>query len=596
MAERGKGKKCGNCANWKVKDSPCSYKEDIRKGVILKTDPACEDFYPKGKEKPKLHKASGYAEQGLYEAIYNKGKPAFLVIKDSQFRVIEEVTVEGDSFVPKEYPNEFPYEPYDYCEAPVPSREELFWKVREEFDLFLDVESIWKDYLAACVLLSYQQEKLRTVPYPFFVGDNESGKTVALNLLNWLCYRPMLGVAIPSADIYGYLDDSDAPGTILEDETQGLQRDMDKSKIYKAGYKQGAVVPRTMITQNKRFIKYFRVFCLKACAGEEMPRVKGLLERFIFIQMVEGYPRKDWADINKQDETRLRELRNALLKWRLSSRDWELPEVELAVKGRLKELWKPIMQIVAGLTVEQDLRVQLERSQKERLDEKLNTLEGHIVKVVCALHVAGQPLLFGDLWDALVKDIDGKLDENKPNKMDTPEFGVVTKQKIGYRLREVLSGKKDKVKKQSDRAYFFDAQKLGRLAKKYGCLFGQDKQDNWTSSQAPQAQKPEMQVPENGTISQNKLDLGSKKAENQVQTASEVVHSSCLSCQWDLDDLALKAKSVYRLTMDFGIETCVVCNHKGRADWQVTLFDDSWGFLCGPCGLKLSERLNKNDG
>ena len=94
-----------------------------------------------------------------------------------------------------------------------------------------------------------------------------------------------------------------APGTILEDEAQGLYKDLDKAKIYKAGYKQGAVVPRTMITQNKRFIKYFRVFCFKACAAEEMPRVKGLLERFIFISMTEGYPRKDWADLNKEDET-----------------------------------------------------------------------------------------------------------------------------------------------------------------------------------------------------------------------------------------------------------------------------------------------------
>ena len=101
MSERGKGKKCGDCANWKVKDSPCSYQEDIRKGVIVKIDPACEDFYPKGKEKPKLHKASGYAEQGHYEAIYNKGKPAFLTIRDKQFRVLEEVTMEADIFCPK---------------------------------------------------------------------------------------------------------------------------------------------------------------------------------------------------------------------------------------------------------------------------------------------------------------------------------------------------------------------------------------------------------------------------------------------------------------------------------------------------------------
>ncbi len=315
-------------------------REHAAKNPLPTTDDSRVNSEPKekGKEKPKLHKASGFAEQGYYEAIYHKAKPAFLTVNKDAFKVCQEVTVEDECFLPKEYPNEFPYEPYSYYEGTLPKREELYWKVREEFDLFLELESTWKDYLAACVLLSYQQEKLRTVPYVYFVGDNESGKTVALNLLNWLCYRPMLGVTIPSADVYGYLDDSEAPGTILEDEAQGLYKDLDKAKIYKAGYKKGAVAPRTMLTQNKRFIKYFRVFCFKACAAEEIPRVKGLLERFIFIPMTEGYPRKDWADINKQDEQRLRELRNILLKWRLTTIEAELPEIELPVKGRLKEL------------------------------------------------------------------------------------------------------------------------------------------------------------------------------------------------------------------------------------------------------------------
>lgn len=462
MAERGKGKKCADCANWKIKDSHCTYQEEIRKGIIRINDPACDDFYPKGKEKPKLHKSSGYSEQGHYEAIYHRGKPAFLATSKAEFRVYDEVTTEGETFLPKEHPNEFPYETYGYFEGALPSREELFWKVREEFHLFLDVESIWKDYLAACVLLSYQQEKIRTVPYPFFVGDNESGKSVALSLLNWLCYRPMMGVTIPSADIYGYLDDSDAPGTILEDEAQGLQRDMDKAKIYKAGYKKGAVVPRTILVQNRRFIKYFRVFCLKACAAEETPRVKGLLERFIFIPMVEGYPNKDWADFNKEDETRLRVLRNMLLKWRLETIEGELPEVDLPVKGRLKELWKPIIQIVSGLTVETDLRAHLGKLQNERLSEKTNTLEGHLVKVVCELYVQGQSIAFLEIWDALVADLGGKLDDKKPNKMDTPDFGEITKQKIGYRLREVLSGKKIKMRGQEGpaRNYEFDPEKL----------------------------------------------------------------------------------------------------------------------------------------
>jgi hypothetical protein len=595
MGERGKGKKCRDCANWKVKGSQCTYYDAIIRGIVFPTDPACDDFYPKGKEKPKMHKASGYAEQGFYEAIYVKGKPFFLTLKENAFRVYDEVTVEADIFLPKEYPNEFPYEPYGNYEGTVPSREDLFWKVREEFDLFLDVESIWKDYLAACVLLSYQQEKLRTVPYVYFVGDNESGKTVALNLLNWLCYRPMLGVTIPSADTYGYLDDSDAPGTILEDEAQGLQRDMDKSKIYKAGYKKGAVVPRTMVTQNKRFIKYFRVFCFKACAAEEMPRVKGLLERFIFILMVEGYPRKDWADFNEEDEKRLRNLRDMLLKWRLASMEWKIPEIDLPVKGRLKELWKPIIQIISGLTVEDDLRVHLESLQKERLSEKVNTLEGHIVKVVCDLCVPSQPLAFGDVWDALVDDLEGKLDDKKPNKMDTPEFGEVTKQKVGYRLREVLGGKKNNTRGQKGpgRVYDFDVEKLKRIAKKYGCVLA-NKLTSYTSCGSAEPSKPKNKVEEKRLFQEKEPDSQSEKTEKEAQTTQEVVSLvnsfACVS----FEELEAKAKSVVRLTMDFGIETCVTCGIKGRPEWQVTEFDDSWGFMCGPCGQRLSEKLNNH--
>jgi hypothetical protein len=597
MTNRGEGKKCGVCANWKIKDSPCTYYDDIINRTIGKTDPACSDFYPKGKDKLKLHKSSGFAQQGCFEAIYHKGKPTFLTLNKECFKVCDEATTETETFLPKEYPNEFPYEPYGFFEGSIPNRESLFWKVRDEFDLFLDVESIWKEYLAACVILSYQQEKLRTVPYVYFVGDNESGKTVAMDLLNWLSYRPMMGVTIPPADIYGYLDDSDAPGTILEDEVQGMHKDMDKAKIYKAGYKRGAVVPRTIITQNKRQIKYFRVFCFKACAAEEMPRVKGLLERFIFIPMTEGYPRKDWADLNKEDENRFRELRNILLKWRLASCDRELPEIELPIKGRLKELWKPIIQVTAGLTIEKDLRAHLEHVYKERLHEKVNTLEGRIVKVVCELFVAGQPLSFTDIWDGLVKDLEGKLDDKKPNKMDTPEFGEVTKQKIGYRLREVLGGKKTKARGDTGqgRVYDFDAEKVKRIAKKYNCISG-NKLTSGTSLEESTALKHETQVKEASSFSENKPISETQKPEEQVETPAKVVQLGNSFSSYNLEELATKAKSVIRLDMDFGIETCLGCGAKGKPDWQVNQFDGSWGFLCGSCGEKLSNKLGKLEG
>ena len=50
MAERGKGRKCADCANWKVKDSACTYYDEIVKGLIVKTDDACTDFILKEKK------------------------------------------------------------------------------------------------------------------------------------------------------------------------------------------------------------------------------------------------------------------------------------------------------------------------------------------------------------------------------------------------------------------------------------------------------------------------------------------------------------------------------------------------------------------
>lgn len=443
-------------------------------------DEACDDFFRKRKKQKRLkpiRKVSGICDLGPYEAIFHNGNPMFLIKTDSGFEIAKSVVNNGREVLPKQL-NEIPYEPYGYEPGGIGTRESLFWRVRDEFDFFLDVESIYKDFLAACVLLSYQQEKVRTVPYVYFYGDTESGKTVALTLLSKLCYRPLFGVTIPSSDIYGYLEDVDSPGVILEDEAQGFWKDLDKSKVYKSGYKEGAIIPRYYVTPQGRFIRYYRCFCFKAVASERIPSVKGLIERFIFIPMVEGTPKKDWADINEEDLTRIRKLRNTLLKWRLATRtEWQLQEIELPVRGRLKELWKPIIQIVSGLTIEETLRKYLETLQKNRLDEKQNTLEGHIVKVVAQLYRGkNQPIPFSEIWEALREDLEGKIDDKKPYKMHTPEFDEITKNKVGYRLREVLSGKSKTVrqkipgKKDEEcpriKAYEFDEDKLRRVAKK----------------------------------------------------------------------------------------------------------------------------------
>jgi hypothetical protein len=105
----------------------------------------------------------------------------------------------------------------------------------------------------------------------------------------------------------------------------------------------------------------------------------------------------------------------------------------------------------------------------ERVSEKQNTLEGHIVKVVVQNYEKGKPLPFFNIWDKLIEDLDGCITRTI-HEMNTADFGIVTKQKVGYRLRVVLGGKSRPVRTNDGviRMYDFDFTKLQRIAKKYG--------------------------------------------------------------------------------------------------------------------------------
>ena len=472
-----KEKVCGNCEKRLTEECPhYEYKDyELNVAACPETAEACEKFKERKKDKKTkpVYKDSGVADQGYFEAIHNEGLPAFLVKAKEGFGIFETVTYNGKTFQPKDE-GRIPYEPYGYFPGEVPNREDLFWKIRREFQRFVDVESIWVDVLSACTLLTHQQEKLQTVPYIYLYGDNESGKSTVLQVLKFLCYRPMYGVTVPAADIYGYLDDVDSIGCVLEDEVQGIKKDIDKIKIYKAGYKQGAVVPRTILLQYGRLIKYYNTFSFKTCASERIPQVKGFRERFIEIPMVEGYPEKEWTDITEDDLKGLYDLRNMLLKWRMLSKEWQLPNPELSMRGRLKELWKPLLQITHGLTVYDTLIGFVEEQKNERLRSKQDTLEGHVVKIVTQLHNEANDtpsyIPFRTIWEALAEDLDGKIDDKKPHVMDTSEFFNVTKNKVGYRLREVVSGKSTTVREGdvTVKAYMFNQEKLRRIAKKYG--------------------------------------------------------------------------------------------------------------------------------
>jgi len=364
-----------------------------------------------------------------------------------------------------------PYRPYQ-----IPAV--LEGKITNTYD---DIFAILSDYwdhdefyrhVASCfVILSYLQDKVKSVPFFYLYGDINSGKTRVLEILAHLSYRPLSGVSINYADIYSYFE-AEQPGTIIEDEIQGIERDSEKLKIHKTGYRPGARVPRIRFDQfGRRVQEYYRNYGLRAFAAEKLPgdAARGFRDRLIEIQCVEAYPQYD--ELRAEDLERMQEIRNKLLAWRALNYDTlEMPECDLKLKGRMKELWKPLMQIaslVGGSCLEK-MSVGLESILQNKMEMKRQTLEGRLVWVVLKAVEENHSLEIANdvLWSRLQTELDGIVDiERKPNSMETESFGRLYKNFIGKRLSEVMDAG-DKVS-NSKRFRCFKMTKLKLLARRY---------------------------------------------------------------------------------------------------------------------------------
>jgi hypothetical protein len=435
----------------------------------LKPKKVSEDADEKQKIKTKKL-AAGFLENGCFESIIYNGEPCFLVYNNGNFEIKPEIILNGNLKIEPLEPEETPYPPYEVFEGDV-NLEELYMEIYREFDRFIDVEEHWKHFFTTCVLLTYKQDKIRTISYLYLVGDNESGKTMVLDVFYFLAYRPMKGTSFPAADIYTYLE-TEPPGCILEDELGNVKKDPEKMKIYKAGYKKPGIVPRIMTSPitGKRTIKYYNVFCFKAVTNEKLIEDKGSMDRFEICQMVEGFPEKD--EITDEDVEKFKQLRNKLLKWKMQTWNQPLPEIPLEIKGRLKEHWKPILQMAFGLPGFEKLKEYVDKLISEKKAEKEESFEGKLTKVVWELYQNnGEKIKFTDIWERLTQELNGRIDDKKPNQMETDEHGTITKNMVGYRLREILGGKKtvikDSERKKSVKAYEFNFEKLERAAKKY---------------------------------------------------------------------------------------------------------------------------------
>ena len=438
----------------------------------------------KQRKKPVRYIAFYREEKTIYEAIEFNGAPRFLVYckEDDILSIKDTIEREREVLRPAEK-NMVPYEPYRLDQDTWDklrngdldiTKNSLHKEIYQIYDVFMDLESSYKALSAVTDIESYQQHKMNSISYLFYEGAQESGKTRALELHNFLCYRPLYGIDLPPADIYNYIgEENEALSSIIEDETEldkPGESQSEKRKIYRSGYTKGAKCPRILEGGSlKRTQKFYCTFCLKICAGPRLPKNVPLRQRFVAIPMVTGEPQKDeveQADIDQTSNIRVR-----LLIWRMKTFFDPLPVSDVPLKGRLKQIWKGKILTAIGTDAEQTILDLAVKDRDRKLEAMKNTLEAFVLKALLDLgkQFEWHEIAFDIIWKATLHELDVMDYETyEGHEAYSDTLGTtITKQRLGRILSSAFHGEPN-LRHKFGRTWKFNKETILKIAKKYG--------------------------------------------------------------------------------------------------------------------------------
>lgn len=413
------------------------------------------------------------------ESVIVNEKPALLVIDTStgKFSVKDSISTPTGPVRPLKK-GEAGYMPYEFTLEEIErlneykiSLKEILEEVYEKVGIYLAVPVKDRILVTGDLVMTYCQEWISAVHYPYFVGEYGSGKTTAISLCGIIGYRCLITGSMTYAGIYNSLgNDEEGAGTIAEDEAQGMGKD--KINLYKDSYKKGKTVPRVR-GANFTHVTYFKAFCCKWFAGTGTPNDDGLRERFAVVHMLGGKPKKDIDDIYSDEDLRqpLQILRNKLLCWKMQNIKSGFPKIESGLEGRDRELWNNFLSLFNGTKFEEDAEKTSQYYLRQRHDAIKDRIEPKILTIIKPMIEENCKVSFRRMWDAITNNNDelpGDLESS--GSTFHPHFGEkITRNTLSHMLTEKFHAEKVKLdgKRPQIRYYRFDMEVIRILSKKY---------------------------------------------------------------------------------------------------------------------------------
>jgi len=287
------------------------------------------------------------------------------------------------------------------------------------------------DVLASFTLASYRQQDFEAVPYLFFLGPPNSGKSRALECLWQVCHRGILVSSISTSALFRSVDLWHP--TLLADECDAYTADESAEirAILNSGYRRGQVVVRSVKVgkgEGDYEIGQFETYSFKALAATREMR-DTLRSRCITIHMQRA-TRNIRPSLDIESAAKLRE---ALHHYELQHDGSNLTAEALArliSDLRVVELFLPLVTVAPTQETQRLLVEYAQEIARSRIEDESTTLEARVLEALLSLEEE-----VSEDGKLAVKDISDKLNEGAVTDDDRiPSFivGKVLAQ-LGFR-------------------------------------------------------------------------------------------------------------------------------------------------------------------
>lgn len=406
-----------------------------------------------------VYKYSKKLRGNLYESILVDDKPFFLTYsKDKGIDVKCTIEENARTLRPIEE-EEYPYEPYRFKD--VTEIEEFVQRAKNENhdSLYTKIFSLVSEYndqqnhklsiISADIFASYFQDRFSTTHYDCITGGNGSGKSSLGDTFGALAYRPVNMTDPTAANLYRLLGPIE-PGqcTMILEESEKIDQSQDLMSTLKTGYNLFGRVPR--INMNTSMQEFFFSYCIKIIITERAPNqnvAKGVLDRTFHITCYKGNPKRDIKEVLNPTNTggplhqrwleELNDLRKLLFAYRLVHFSDPIPDIDIGIIGRDKELAKPTLQLFNGYKTQSVLVPTIQKLLDAKNKRKESRLESVIAPLVVDLiSEHGFKFQHNVFWDYFKNCVPGKQDDKKPNEYHTEDYGTVYRNSITNILRD----------------------------------------------------------------------------------------------------------------------------------------------------------------